>query len=58
MIEVAVTDFDFKVNVSTSGAHFRGWLGFTSHTVFLFNGECEIVGVCVTKFASRTFIIH
>ena len=25
--------------MSTFGAHFRGWLGITSHTVFLFNGE-------------------
>ena len=58
VIEVVVTDYDFKVHISTSGAHLREWLGFTSHTVFLLNGEFDIVGVCVTKFASRTFIMH
>ena len=31
-LKLLSTDYDFKVNISTSGAHFRGWLGFTSHS--------------------------
>ena len=37
----------FKVNMSTSGAPFRGQLGITSHIVFLLDGKFE--GVCVDK---------
>ena len=43
VIEVVVTDYDFKVHISTSGAHFRGWLGFTSHTVFLFMESLKLL---------------
>ena len=49
-LKLATTDYDFKVNMSTSGAHFRGRLRITSHTVFLLDGEFEVNGVCGDNF--------
>ena len=47
--------------MSTSGAPFRGWLGITSHTVFLLDGEFEVNGfrgdkifIFELSFSSRT----
>ena len=59
MVEGGATDYDFKVNMSTSGAPFRGQLGITSHTVFLWEGEFEVNGVCgdkicIFELSSRT----
>ena len=48
--KLAATDYDFKVNTSTSGAPFRGWVGVTSHTVFLLDGKFEVYGVGGDKF--------
>ena len=48
-LKLAATDYDFKVKMSTSGEHFRGRLGITSHIVFLLNGEFEVYGVCGDK---------
>ena len=44
--KLAVTDKDFKVNMSTSCAHFRERLGITSRTVFLWNVVFVVNGVC------------
>ena len=54
-LKLAATDYDFKVNMSISRAHFRGRLGITSHTVFLLNGELEVNKFVVTKFAPSNF---
>ena len=50
--EKQLLELRFKVNVSTSGAPFRGQLGITSHIVFLLGGKFEVNGVCVDKIAS------
>ena len=58
-MKLAATDYDFKVNMSTFGAPFRGRLGITSHTVFLLDGEFVVNGVCgdkifIFELSSRT----
>ena len=58
-MKMATTDYDFKVNMSTSGAPFRGRLGITSHIAFLLDGKFEVNGVCgdkicIFELSSRT----
>ena len=59
LLKLAATGYDFKVNMSTSGAHFRGRLGIKSHIVFLLDEEFEVYGVCgdkifIFELSSRT----
>eukprot|EP00450_Noctiluca_scintillans_P038759 CAMPEP_0194477338 /NCGR_PEP_ID=MMETSP0253-20130528/1102_1 /TAXON_ID=2966 /ORGANISM="Noctiluca scintillans" /LENGTH=985 /DNA_ID=CAMNT_0039316301 /DNA_START=74 /DNA_END=3031 /DNA_ORIENTATION=+ len=48
-LKLATTDYDFKVNMSTSGAPLRGRLGITSHIMFPLDGKFEVDGDCVNK---------